>query len=112
MTTSPESGVWMPPRILISVDLPAPFSPSSATISPRPTFIVTFFSAFVPPKDLLTRWKNNPSGRDGTGAVRSAAEGGMRWMVVSVPTRQPGRRGRALPVTSDVRLGPSMNSCQ
>ena len=70
------------------VDLPAPFSPSSATISPRPTFIVTSFSARVPPKDLLTRWKNSPSGRAGAG--RSAGEGGMRLVarvIVSVSPR-------------------------
>ena len=33
----PPSGAWTPASILISVDLPAPFSPSSATISPAPT---------------------------------------------------------------------------
>ena len=31
---SPASGAWTPARILISVDLPAPFSPSSACTSP------------------------------------------------------------------------------
>src|SRR5882757_9869843 len=44
----------MPPRILIKVDLPAPFSPSSATTSPRLTSKLTPFSACVPPKDLAT----------------------------------------------------------
>jgi hypothetical protein len=35
---------------LISVDLPAPFSPRSATISPAPTSIPASMSACVPPK--------------------------------------------------------------
>ena len=35
--TVPESREIAPPRIFISVDLPAPFSPINATISPAPT---------------------------------------------------------------------------
>jgi hypothetical protein len=38
----------------MSVDLPAPFSPSSATISARPTCMETLFSARVPPNCLDT----------------------------------------------------------
>src|SRR5271170_1353026 len=44
----------MPPRTLIRVDLPAPFSPRSATTSPRLTSKLTPFSACVPPNDLAT----------------------------------------------------------
>src|SRR4051794_14304485 len=44
----------MPPRILMSVDLPAPFSPRRATISPAATAKLTSLSARVPPKDLAT----------------------------------------------------------
>jgi len=33
--TTPESGLMTPPRILISVLLPAPFSPTSACTSPK-----------------------------------------------------------------------------
>ena len=31
---TPSSGEWIPVMTLISVDLPAPFSPSSAWVSP------------------------------------------------------------------------------
>jgi hypothetical protein len=33
--TSPEVGVRSPSMVSIAVDLPAPFGPSSATVSPR-----------------------------------------------------------------------------
>src|SRR5712692_7573423 len=33
----PRSGRWTPPRMRISVDLPAPFSPTTAWISPNAT---------------------------------------------------------------------------
>src|ERR1700722_9156410 len=44
----------MPPRIFISVDLPAPFSPMRASTSPGRTRRLTFSSARTPGKDLLT----------------------------------------------------------
>ena len=34
MAIVPADGAWTPETILISVDLPAPLSPTSATISP------------------------------------------------------------------------------
>ncbi len=40
--------------IFPSVDLPAPFSPTSAWIDPRPIFRLTSSRARTPPKDLLT----------------------------------------------------------
>src|ERR1700733_15911134 len=45
----PLSSAWTPARALISVDFPAPFAPSSATISPRPTRRLTSSSARVAP---------------------------------------------------------------
>ena len=41
--------------ILMRVDLPAPFSPSSAWTVPPLSVIDTLSSAFTPGKDLLTR---------------------------------------------------------
>src|SRR5580658_8647589 len=41
-----------PARIFPSVDLPAPFSPTSAWIDPRPTVRLTWSRARTPPKDL------------------------------------------------------------
>src|SRR4051812_24305310 len=52
MSTSPESGCSIPAAIFISVDLPAPFSPSRATTSPAPTSSETPFSACTPRKRL------------------------------------------------------------
>src|ERR1043165_5951663 len=50
----PLSRVIAPPRIFISVDLPAPFSPMSATISPAPTLKLTLSSATTPGNRLPT----------------------------------------------------------
>src|SRR5215468_5754232 len=43
----------MPPRIFIRVDLPAPFSPTSATISPGSASSETLLSATTPGNRLL-----------------------------------------------------------
>src|SRR5258706_7665467 len=50
---SPLVGRTAPDRILISVDLPAPLSPSRPTISFRRTDKVTSLSACTRPKNLL-----------------------------------------------------------
>src|SRR4051812_21135136 len=52
MRISPASGRWTPEIVLISVDLPAPFSPSSACTSPARTSKLTPFSARTPGKRL------------------------------------------------------------
>ena len=49
----PESGFTAPVMILISVDLPAPFSPTSAWTSPARSSKETPFSACTPAKDLV-----------------------------------------------------------
>src|ERR1041384_4715540 len=49
----PASGVWMPVSTLISVDLPAPFSPTSAWISPRSSEKFTSSRARTPAKVLV-----------------------------------------------------------
>ena len=45
----PSSGATTPAIILMSVDLPAPFSPSTAWIAPGRTAILASFSAIAPP---------------------------------------------------------------
>src|SRR5262245_36782027 len=50
----PASGRTAPARIFISVLLPAPFSPNTAWIEPRPRTSETSRSARVRPKLLLT----------------------------------------------------------
>src|SRR5689334_3755534 len=54
MLTVPLSREIAPPRIFINVDLPAPFSPIRATISPAPTLKLTLSSATTPGNRLLT----------------------------------------------------------
>src|SRR6266542_1822263 len=49
----PASGVSAPVTILMNVDLPAPFSPTSACTSPACRSNDTRFSARSPAKDLL-----------------------------------------------------------
>ena len=50
---SPESLRYTPARILISVDLPAPFSPTRAWISPRRRVRSTPARAFTPGNSLV-----------------------------------------------------------
>src|SRR6516165_5603148 len=52
--TTPRLGRWTPPRMRISVDLPAPFSPTTAWISPYATSKSTPSSATVAPNRLVT----------------------------------------------------------
>src|SRR5664279_3614344 len=52
----PLSGVYTPPISLISVDLPAPFSPIRAWTSPTCTSRSTRSSACTPAKDFDTPW--------------------------------------------------------
>ena len=68
---SPESGGWMPARIFISVLLPAPFSPMTATTSPRPRVSPTPRSAFTPGK-LFTRARASSSGASPAAATAEA----------------------------------------
>src|ERR1022692_142117 len=50
---TPESGVSAPVITLMSVDLPAPFSPTSAWTSPSRSSKETPFRAWTPAKDLV-----------------------------------------------------------
>src|ERR1044071_7775873 len=66
----------------MSVDLPAPFSPSSATISHRPTSIPASASACVPPNCLHTPRidRSGCAGAEGsTRTSKSYNEGGSEY---------------------------------
>ena len=52
--TSPEVGLCTPESVLISVDLPAPLSPSRQSTSPAWTFSEMSCRTSIGPKDLLT----------------------------------------------------------
>src|SRR5262249_46027506 len=54
MKSLPSSGFWKPEMILISVDLPAPLSPSSPSTSPFLRRRLTSRSAVTGPKRLAT----------------------------------------------------------
>src|ERR671922_964701 len=54
MNRRPSSGFWKPEMILISVDLPAPLSPSSPSTSPLRRCRLTSRSAVTGPKRLAT----------------------------------------------------------
>ena len=53
ISTVPDVGLWTPERILISVDLPAPLSPSRHSTSPRLTSSEMSCSTSIGPNDLL-----------------------------------------------------------
>src|SRR5919112_6043629 len=52
--TSPSSAGWIPAMHLMSVDLPAPLSPTSATTSPAATRKSTWYSAWTAPNRFET----------------------------------------------------------
>src|SRR5665648_218141 len=54
-SNSPVSGLREPPIMFLMVDLPAPFSPASATTSPGAMSNDTSRTAETPPNDLLSR---------------------------------------------------------
>src|SRR5690606_5475085 len=65
----PESGFWTPYRIFISVDLPAPFSPTIAWIVPRRTSMSMSWFAMTPGKVLPMPRRRTTTSPDPTGAV-------------------------------------------
>src|SRR5271169_2954903 len=73
-STAPESGRKRPVTILISVDLPAPFSPTSAWTSPPLRSSDTPSSARTPGNDLVTesttRFTSGRPAVDGAPAVQ------------------------------------------
>src|SRR5438270_1437948 len=77
----------MPARILMRVDLPAPFSPRSATISPAPTSIPASMSACVPPNCFDTPrmarrgWLGREEGS--TRTSKSYNEGGVVMRIIT-----------------------------
>src|SRR6185312_13609121 len=60
MLTEPPSGSSRPRSMSIVVDLPAPFGPSSATVSPAPTETSIPRTARTAPYDLITPLSSTP----------------------------------------------------
>src|ERR1700678_4050791 len=67
MTIRAEGGASTPRTMLIEVVLPAPFGPSSPTISPGATSKLRSSTAVSPANDLVRCWADN-TGAGGTGA--------------------------------------------
>ena len=86
-SSSPASGAWKPARILISVDLPEPFSPRRPWTSPGSTSRSTPRSACVPPKLF-----------DEPASLEARLRGGSRPPLLQAPE---------LLVAADVRSCPS-----
>src|SRR3954470_2118438 len=63
MISRPSVGFWKPEMILISVDLPAPLSPSSPSTSPLPRWRSMFLSAVTGPKRFDTPSTRSTSSR-------------------------------------------------
>src|SRR3954469_113897 len=111
MSTSPESGCSIPPATFIRVDLPAPFSPSSATTSPGCTSRETPFSACTPRKRfwMFRSWRTGtPMTAESMPASAPAKLGESLSEVVHVVLSQhPGRneyltsRGNTRPVAGE-----------
>src|SRR5699024_5816016 len=115
----PPSGWWMPDIILISVDLPAPFSPRRTSTSPARTWTVTSSITVTGPKDLLTPssvsrvwfWsvmaEHLGRGSGGLGRqaqLRRQAMRGVRSLAVQLRGQQlHGEGGHALEVLADQR---------
>ncbi len=73
--------------ILMSVDLPAPFSPSSAWISPPWSSMETSASAWVDPNARDT-WRISSTGVVGAGSPGAGAAAGGAWTVMRPRLRQ------------------------
>ena len=103
----PESGRRMPSMIFISVDLPAPFSPASAWISPRRSSKLTFRSAWIGSERLAQAGDRRGSCRSLAAACSSRSR--ENCCLAGYPTPLVKRRGVLL-VRSAGQLGsrPSM----
>ena len=92
ISTRPLSGRCTPARILTSVDLPAPFSPTSAWASPRRSSIQPSASACTAPK-LLLAWSTTSSGASARRLPALARRRQARWKISSSSARpSSGRR--------------------
>src|SRR6476660_5657220 len=83
--TVPPSNGWMPAIDLISVDLPAPLSPTSAITSPSRTSKSTSISACTEPK-VFDRPRISRSGVSLMGRLRTTVEapGGASTLIVDL----------------------------
>src|SRR3982751_6416117 len=79
-TMLPRSALYAPVRILISVDLPAPFWPMSARTSPRPTDRLAAESAGTPANALSVPGIERSGARAPSAPGIACADGGAVFM--------------------------------
>src|SRR5690349_13774214 len=91
----PSSGVTIPARIFIRVDLPAPFSPIKAWTVPGRTFSPTSFSALTPGKLLLIPDISRAYSLIAHLSLSGRPNGGWRWPG-RVPCHRPATATRSL----------------
>src|SRR5512134_1996609 len=89
---SPESGIWSPASTRIRVDLPAPFSPTNAWISPGHRSKLTRSTATVEPNDFVT----SRNERTGSALCSSRAARESRLGTVAAPEDRSGLDRRLL----------------
>ena len=75
---------YTPESTFIRVDLPAPFSPQIAWISPRCTVIVTFESALTPGNSLVMARISRMTWPAGTSPSSGPGEETLSWRLESV----------------------------
>src|SRR2546425_10970848 len=92
----PASGVSAPVMTLISVDLPAPFSPTSAWTSPAASVKVTRVSARTPANDFVmeSASRRRDNGADDSRVRTGFGAGGTPKRVSRSQTEQPRKRRR------------------
>ena len=99
MSSSPASGWCTPARIFTSVDLPAPFSPTSACASPPYRSIVASTTARTAPNDFAACAREHGRPRaDGPGAPGGAglaAVGGLGAAAAAAGCSRSGEPGAA-----------------
>src|SRR5882762_6688850 len=88
----PASGVSAPVMILISVDLPAPFSPTSAWTSPAASVKVTRVSARTPANDFVME---SASRRRGNGADDNRSDVAQGLQPCDPPNASQNKQGGA-----------------
>src|SRR5947207_7837890 len=87
----PPSGTCAPVMTLMSVDLPAPFSPTNACTSPARRSNDTPFSARTPSKDLVTAvsWRRGAFIGGGTFRSPGSNSRAQNFPLVALHLRQP-----------------------
>src|SRR5438067_4416177 len=104
-TSRPASGRWTPARTLTSVDLPAPFSPTSPCVSPAKSSMCPSSSARTAPK-LFLAWSRTSRGCGSAfGSVEMEDLLELQQALVRPPPLEPLEEAAHLGLPAGVHLG-------